>query len=330
MRAIETAPARQFKRRRFGAHGAAVTLLLLLHLPARTELHAQTLSLVLSQNGVTLESVDRARADRSINSYATGSDSGHFGIAYYVNTGSDTLADSLHVSVLNRATHAWTHRAVARTKARTAADSLAYNAGSAIRVTFARNHVFVDTHVNPSRGTLFVFNPKLELVAVLNGWSELLLPGGAVIYERSTVHFASTHPAELWLFNPASKRHAAIYPTQPYDVVRTEYVKRVRDIYARLGEDWFRLNNHHMMAEQFESRIGTPLADSGGTRIAFIAMFGDGGGSRASTPVVEVLVVCSAVLSAPTCAETELSEMRRRRPGLSEEQILREALSRGG
>jgi hypothetical protein len=196
-------------------------------------------------------------------------------------------------------------------------------------LTVSSAYILIDTHLNPSRGTLLVLSRALQRVAVLDGWSLLVLPGDAVVYHKSMVHFAPTHPAELRLFHPANQRDVPIYPTLPYAEVRRQYVERVREIYARIGEDWFRINNHHMMAEQFESRIAQPVADSTGRRIAFIAMFGEGGGSRAATPLVEVLVVCADVLATPRCEETELSATRLAHPDWSDERILREALSPG-
>jgi hypothetical protein len=279
----------------------------------------QTLGQLLQQNGVSLQPRDSARASRLITNYAVGANESHVAVAYYVRVAADTLPDSLQVSLIHKASGVWRHASVARRRGERWM-------GSAMRVTLSPSHVFIDTHVNPSAGTLLVLSLELEPRTTLNGWSELLLPGGALLYQRSMVHFAPTHPAMLRLYDPATARDTAVYPLQPYDEVRRTFIQRVREIYARLGEEWFRLNNHHMMAEQFESRIGTPLSDSTGTRIAFIAMFGEGGGSRSSPPVVEVLVVCRDILRSPACTEAELSALRAARPGVSNESILRQAL----
>jgi hypothetical protein len=249
-------------------------------------------------------------------------------MAYYKSLG-DTLADTLYVSLQERAGGGWTHASIARVRW-APGDTTSYTLGTALRITLSGDHVFVDTHLNPSAGTLLVLTRALVPLATLKGWSELLLPNGSVVYQKNTVHFAPTHPAELHLFDPHTGRNAAVYPTQPYAAVRRAYIERVREIYERLGDEWFRLNNHHMMAEQFESRIGTPQADSLGRRVAFIARFGEGGGSRAATPLVEVLVVCSNLAFTAQCMEQELSATRLARPGLSDEQMVREALLRGG
>lgn len=305
-----------------------MTAVLVLAMPAAAA--AQTLNNLLAQHGVTLDSASAALANRPITSYAVGDSAGTFAVAWYWATGSSQLPDTLNISMYDRASRSWLHAALPREQTDTTGGRLKYSVGSALRVSRSRDHLFVDTHINPSAGTLLVLSEKLELVTALNGWSELLLPGGAMVYQRSTVHFASTHPAELWLYDPGRRRDVALYPTQPYAAVRREYVERVRDIYARLGEDWFRLNNHHMMAEQFESNLGDPVADSTGTRIAFIARFGDGGGSRAATPLVEVLVVCVDVTRESRCTELELSALRQLHPDWSDARILQDALARGG
>ena len=300
---------------------------------ATLQLQAQTLSDVLRQNYVTADAGLGDRSERQITSYAARNADELFAIAYYWAPaparagdppGGTPLADTLYVSLFNKSQGSWTHAAYSRT----ALKDRSHNIGSALRISFTRDHIFIDTHVNPSAGTVLVLSRSLQLITALNGWTELLLPGGALVYQKSMVHFAPTHPAELRIFDPASMRDTSLYPTLPYDAVRLQYTERVREIYSRLGDDWFRLNNHHMMAELFESRIGTPVADSSGTRIAFIAMFGEGGGTRAATPLVEVLVVCDDVLRRSACSETELSATRLAHPDWSDERILAEALAR--
>jgi hypothetical protein len=281
-------------------------------------------------NGAAPDSVLRAEQSREITSYSVRASAEHLIIAWYWRLPDSRLDDSLNISALDRRTSRWTHTAVARMPGNAPANVSAQPLGSAVRITATPSHILLDTHVNPSAGTLLVLDAQLRMVRTLDGWSELVLPGGAVVYQKSMVHFAPTHPAELWIFGPSNGRNEALYPTQPYADVRRQYIERVRGIYARIGEDWFRINNHHMMAEQFESSIGDPMADSSGTRIAFIAMFGEGGGSRAATPLVEVLVVCGNVLVQPRCEETELSATRLANPDWTDERILREALSRGG
>jgi hypothetical protein len=305
----------------------AAAALCLLFLPPRPAL-AQTLGEVLSQNGQRTPAGLVGRDSWPITSYATRSDSTGFAITYYRRDG-ELLGDTLFVSLRDEKSGGWTHAEVLRVRT-TTADSTSYILGSATRITLGPEYIYVDTHLTPSAGTLLVLTRSLLPVVMVKGWSELVLPDGSMVYQKNLVHFAATHPAELRFFDPRGKRDLAVYPSLPYAEVRRSYIERVREMWSRLGDDWFRLNNHHQMAEQFESRIGTPVADSTGGRIAFLAWFGDGGGSRAATPLLEVLVVCSNIALAAQCSELELSATRIANPGWSDERILREALSRGG
>jgi hypothetical protein len=292
-------------------------------------LAAQSLAALLDEYRLSLPAGGDPRASREITSYAVRDGDSAFAVAFYWKLSPGVLDDSLNVAVYHKAAGSWRVVAVERDRMDSAPRIAPYTLGSAIKLSWLGDHLLVDTHRTPSAGTLLVLDRNLRPVATLKGWSQVVVSGGKLVYHRNMVHFAATHPAELWIFDPATGGDTMLYPTIPYQDVRRRYVEQVRDIYARLGEDWFRQHNHHMMADRFDSSIGTPLVDERGERIAFVAVFGDNGGARASPPMVEVLVVCDSVGSAPRCAETELSAMRAAHPDWSSDRILRDALAGG-
>lgn len=167
---------------------------------------------------------------------------------------------------------------------------------SIVAVSHSRRNVFVDTHINPSAGEIVVLTPSLVRVTTLPGWVVRVLPTDVLVYEKNQVHFAPTHSAELWTWDPVTRRDTRLYPRPPYDSVRRAYIDTVRAIYDRVGADWFRAHNHHMDPKQFDSQLGdTVVVGASGRSIAFTMQFGGGEGTPAATPPLQVLVVCSGV-----------------------------------
>lgn len=169
--------------------------------------------------------------------------------------------------------------------------------GSVVAVTHTKRYVLVDTHVNPSAGVLYVLSDRGDrVVAELPGWVLRVLPNGVVVYYRNEVHFAPTHSAEVWTWDPVTHRDARLYPNEPYDSVRRAYVDSVRSIYARVDEGWFRAANHHKDPTRFDSSVGDTImvADSGKT-VVFAMRFGGGEGTPAETPRLDVMVTCRGV-----------------------------------
>ena len=195
---------------------------------------------------------------------------------------------------------------------------------SVVAVQRTERHVVVDTHVNPSAGYIVVLTRDLAPVTTLPGWTLRLLSDGTILYHRSSVHFAPTHWAEVWTWNPVTRREARLYPNAPWDSVRRAYVDTVRAIYRRAGADWFRANNHHMDADRFDTRLGdTIVVASSGRTLAFSITFGGGAGTPAATPPLDVVVVCRAVATSRSrCTERPLAALAGIHPGWSTPDIL--------
>jgi hypothetical protein len=287
---------------------------------------AQTLGEVLAGHGVRTGAGGPADLDEPVTSFAVENARDVFAVAYYRREAADTLPDELRISVLDKAAGSWRHAVLPRVRRAPAASSLAWDAGSILRVSHTSQYVLLDTHRTPSAGRLLVLSRSLQPVASLDGWLAAALPGGRIVYHHSLTHFAPTHPAELWVVDPFTGRNDRLYPTQPYGRVRRAYIEQVRAIYARVGEAWFRVNNHHGDPERFDSAIGPPYAVSpDGRALAFAASFGNvDAHSPAATPGLDVLVVCD--VAARRCSEEEAAAARRRCRGRSDGQLLEAAV----
>jgi hypothetical protein len=197
-------------------------------------------------------------------------------------------------------------------------------AESVVRILGTKRFLVADTHINPSAGTIVVLTRERALVTTLPGWTLRVLPGETILYHRNNVHFAPTHWAELWTWDPTTRRDVRLYPNAPYDSLRRAYIDSVKTIYARVGPDWFRANNHHMDAERFDSRLGdTVVVARSGRTLAFPIMFGGGEGTPAATPPLDVVVVCREVgTKRAQCREQSLAALARGHSGWSTLDIL--------
>jgi hypothetical protein len=274
---------------------------------------AQTLREVLGNYQIPASRGGPADLDRTITSYAVESARDLFIIGFHVPGANAQLGDTLRVSVWGPAARQWWHAALPRDQV-----------GSVLAIHHSARHVYLDTHSNPSAGTLIVLTRRLEPVTRLDGWLLRLLPTGVAVYHKNQVHFAPTHSAELWVYHAASGQDVLLYPRKPFDAVRRGYIDTTRAIYARVGEDWFRTRNYPMDPERFDSGLrDTLLTDSAGRSVVFVVRFGDVRNSPADTPVKDVVVTCRRIGSAGgRCRETELDALMRLHPGWTRLQLL--------
>lgn len=176
-----------------------------------------------------------------------------------------------------------------------------------------RGYIYVDTHINPSAGSLRVLSRDSALVVALPGWLLGVLPNHVVLYHRNQVHFAPTHSAEVWTWDPATRRDVRLYPNRPWGSVRRAYVDTVRAIYQRVGAEWFRVNNYPMDPERFDSRLlDSVIVGPSPRTVTFRVEFGGGDGTPAATPRLDVLVRCHDVGTARArCVERATSQTGR-------------------
>lgn len=197
-----------------------------------------------------------------------------------------TLPPKWHIVRWDLASGKWQHADISE------ATSPA-NAFTQIRRT--QRYIYLDTHINPSAGRLVVLSHDLKLLGALDGWSLVLLPDESVVYHRNQVHFAPTHSLAISVFDPATQKDPQIYPPKPYQDVRSNFIERVEKAYKQRGEDWFRINNHHMNVELFDSALWSSITvDASAKTMAFSVRFGDPQNGRDPLDFIQdVVVTCS-------------------------------------
>ncbi len=169
-----------------------------------------------------------------------------------------------------------------------------------------RQFVLLPIHLNPSAERLMVFSRDGTLVRELLGWEVAALPRDVIVYHNNQVHFARGKPLEMSVFDPAANVDRRIYPPAAPGEIRRAFVARVAAAYNALGEDWFRINNHPMDPERFDSGLQAPVAvDERGNSMTFRVRFG---GDEPLTFSEAVQVTCAPLtpIADMTCRETAI------------------------
>lgn len=301
-------------------------LALLATLPGRGAAQTQTLREVLHEFDLPPVAGAPVDLDHHITSYAAENWPDLFVIAFFrLSPEPNHLPDTLRVSAFDPKTRTWAHASLERRRAA----APAWDIGSVVGLQHSTDQLFLDTHTNPSAGTLIVLTRGLQPMAALDGWLLKLLPSGRVFYHRSMPHFVSTHPAELWTWDPHSRRDLRVYPSEPYDSLRRSYIAETTLKYQQVGEAWFRTHNHPMDAEHFGSSIRSRIrTDEPGARAVFLVQFGEEADTPARMPLLDVVVTCrGAGTDQVRCTEVELKTLQARYPGWSTTRILDHLIS---
>ncbi len=68
-----------------------------------------------------------------------------------------------------------------------------------------------------------------------------------------------------------------IYPMKPYQKIRLEHIKKVKEAYNKLGKDWLREKNHHLDPELFDNYVKDDVAINNSTHsLAFVICYDNG------------------------------------------------------
>jgi hypothetical protein len=171
----------------------------------------QTLLQVLAAAGLKPSPEVVKDLDQPITSYADLNDHGMFLIAYYLSLPSGMLEDPLRLLSFDRKTEEWRSAQVML-----GGEQIGHSEclGSVLGVHAVPSAFLLDTHINPSAGCLVILDHNLAFRNALYGWYLTTLNDAQIVFQRSEVHFAAVHPAELGsttsrlitkpLFSPAS------------------------------------------------------------------------------------------------------------------------------
>ena len=248
-----------------------------------TEEAGITLRTALIENGINTKNIDTSDIDKNINSYDVLNDPKMFCIAYYLGDGSNGLGNKLYVRLYKKDENKWLYEVLdletliikLRGTYLTQEDFVAkYVVGSIWWIHSSKDHIYIFGHINPSAGTTLVLSNDLKYQDAFYGWILAIFDNETVVYHNSQMHFAPTHHAEISIYNPSTKKTQMIYPMKPYQKIRLEHIKKVKEAYDAIGEDWFREHNHHMNPELFNNYLGKGLAINNNTHsLAFVISY---------------------------------------------------------
>jgi hypothetical protein len=157
--------------------------------------------------------------------------------------------------------------------------------------------IYLDSHVNPSAGRLIILSRDFKLAGTFYGWEAATLPDDTIVYHHSQIHLAPTHSLEISVFNPNTRKERQIYPPEPWQPVRRDFIQRVAQIYKQRGAEWFAQHNHHMDPELFDSSLeGEVIVDASSKTFKFIVRFGDPQNANDPLPFSErIQVTCGPI-----------------------------------
>jgi hypothetical protein len=209
--------------------------------------------------------------DQSITSYAALlDDRDAYLIAYYRNLPSGMLEDPLRVLSFDRHTAEWNSAQLIL-----GSDQIGHSecVGSVLGVHVVPSAFLLDTHINPSAGCLVILDRSLAFKNALYGWYLAALEDTQIIFQRSEVHFAAVHPAELGLYDLTTNNETSLFPRKPFQRIRADYAAKLQEFY-RAHEEWCREHNDPCDAENVDSDVSNEIAVNAGEHaLAFLVSY---------------------------------------------------------
>lgn len=137
-----------------------------------------------------------------------------------------------------------------------------FRLGSVVRLYAAGDYFFVGLHRSPSAETTAVLDRSLDHVGTINGWIVAAAPGGHAVFQRSMIHFSSTHSPRLAIYDTESGSERDIYPPSEPTRTRVRISQAYAWLYEHLGDDWCYRRNHHCRAEVLNSSVFDVVVDA--------------------------------------------------------------------
>jgi hypothetical protein len=228
-----------------------------------------TLAGVLIAAGLKPPSEVVGDLDRPITSYAVLDDRDAYLIAYYWNLPSGMLEDPLRVLSFNRHTEEWKSAQLIL-----GSDQIGHSecVGSVLGVHAVPSAFLLDTHINPSAGCLVILDRNLAFKNALYGLYVAALDT-QIIFQRSEVHFAAVHPAELGLYDVTTNHETSLFPRKPFQRIRADYAAKLQEFY-RAHEEWCREHDDPCDAQNVDSDVSHEIAVNAGEHaLAFLVSY---------------------------------------------------------
>lgn len=228
--------------------------------PALPQASPQTLKDAIVAKSLPVAGAKLANLEKKITSGAEFDDSNQFAIAYYLDDGSGVLNPPLFVDRYDKKNKEWQSAALPDAQQKSLKpDDTCY--GSILNINASGGRLFLNTHINPSAGCLLVLSPELTLEASLYGWHLGQLGPDIVLYQRSEVHFAPVHPAEIAVYDLRAKRDETIFPPKAATAIRQARTAQLREFY-KTNQEWCHKNDDPCDPEEFDSEVQETLATS--------------------------------------------------------------------
>jgi hypothetical protein len=232
----------------------------------------KTLREVLAAEKLPLDPGALNNLDAKISSGAELNDAQQFVIAYYVLDATGQLNPPIFVDAYDRAARRWRTGEIKAGAARDeGADDNCF--GSILAVVAFSDSYALETHINPSAGCEIILSRDLKVKASLYGWIVGHFRDGGIVYHRSQVHFATVHPAEIAIYDPATGKDFNIFPHPPFQEVRLQLTEKLREFY-KTHQDYCQKADDPCDPEEFDSSLeGKVVTDDRQHAMAFVISY---------------------------------------------------------
>ncbi|MGC1615230.1 MAG: hypothetical protein WA736_11130 [Candidatus Acidiferrum sp.] len=239
---------------------------------AWTQGEGKTLRQILVAENLPPDAETLRNLDKTITSEAELNDAAQFATAYYVLDSTGLLKPPIFIDLYDRHTQVWKSGTidVATTKWE-GADVDCF--GSVLGISAIADSFALETHINPSAGCEIILSRDLKLRASLYGWTLGHFGDGGIVYHRSQVHFATVHPAEVAIYDPATGKDFNIFPRKPFSQIRLQLTANLREFF-KTHQDYCQKANDPCDAEFFDSSIeGKIITDDREHAMAFVVSY---------------------------------------------------------
>ena len=251
---------------------AATTGVMLAAARAQGPGEGKTLREVLAAEKLPLDAEALRNLDAKISSGAELNDAEQFVIAYYVLDATGQLNPPMYVDVYNRAAGRWKSGEIRAGAAKEGgADDNCF--GSVLAVVGFSDSYALETHINPSAGCELIVSRDLKIKASLYGWIVGHFGDGGIVYHRSQIHFATVHPAEIAIYDPATGKDFNVFPHAPFQEVRLQVTRELREFY-KTHQEYCKKANDPCDPEEFDSSLeGKVVTDDREHAMAFVVSY---------------------------------------------------------
>ena len=232
----------------------------------------KTLREVLAAEKLPLDAEALRNLDAKISSGAELNDEAQFVIAYYLLDSTGLLKPPIFIDQYDRRTQRWKSGAISAAVAKWQGMDVDCF-GSVLAVVGFSDSYALETHINPSAGCELIVSRDLKLKDSLYGWIVGHFGDGGIVYHRSQRHFATVHPTEIAIYDPATKKDFNIFPHAPFQEVRLQETRELREFY-KTHQDYCQKANDPCDPEEFDSSLeGKVVTDDREHAMAFVISY---------------------------------------------------------